>query len=395
MEILVCRARAGGAARRPCAADVHAVRVCAASRCKIASSCRRWRSTRAATACPTITTSCIWAAARTAARASCSPRWCACRADARISPGCAGPVRAGARRRHGGASSTTCTRGRGAKIALQLGHAGPKGSTQLGWEASDEPLAAGNWPLIAPSAIAYGPNNQVPRAMTRADMDRVASRVRARDALGCRCGLRLARTALRPRLSPFRVHLSADQSARRRVRRHAREPLPLSARSVSRDARRVARGQADVGAHLRARLGARRQHARRCRRHRANVQGGRRRPDRRVVGPDDARRQAGLRPHVPDAVRRSHPQRDGHRDDGRRRDLRARPREQHPDGRTRRPVRTGPAAPGRSLLDAARGGAAGLPRRRMAACNTAWAATSWSATSRAPRNGDRRPEANG
>jgi anthraniloyl-CoA monooxygenase len=30
-----------------------------------------------------------------------------------------------------------------------------------------------NWPLIAPSAIAYGPHNQVPREMTRADMDRV------------------------------------------------------------------------------------------------------------------------------------------------------------------------------------------------------------------------------
>ena len=28
-----------------------------------------------------------------------------------------------------------------AKIGLQLGHAGPKGSTQLGWEEPDEPLA--------------------------------------------------------------------------------------------------------------------------------------------------------------------------------------------------------------------------------------------------------------
>ena len=45
-----------------------------------------------------------------------------------------------------------------------------------------------------------------------------------------------------------------------------------------------------------------------------------------LVGPVDARAEAGLRPHVPDAVRRSHPQRGGHRDDGRRRDLRSRPR---------------------------------------------------------------------
>jgi anthraniloyl-CoA monooxygenase len=60
--------------------------------------------------------------------------------------------------------------GAGAKIGLQLGHSGPKGSTQVGWEAPDEPLPEGNWPLIAASALAYGPANQVPQAMTRGDM---------------------------------------------------------------------------------------------------------------------------------------------------------------------------------------------------------------------------------
>jgi anthraniloyl-CoA monooxygenase len=66
-----------------------------------------------------------------------------------------------------------------AKLGLQLGHSGPKGSTQVGWEATDEPLAsphgqaggAPNWPLLAASALAYGAQNQVPRAMTRDDMD--------------------------------------------------------------------------------------------------------------------------------------------------------------------------------------------------------------------------------
>jgi anthraniloyl-CoA monooxygenase len=58
-----------------------------------------------------------------------------------------------------------------AKIGLQLGHSGPKGSTQLGWDAIDEPLPSGNWPLLSASALAYGAQNQVPRAMTRADMD--------------------------------------------------------------------------------------------------------------------------------------------------------------------------------------------------------------------------------
>ena len=58
-----------------------------------------------------------------------------------------------------------------AKIGLQLGHSGAKGSTQLGWEQIDEPLPGGNWPLLSASAVPYGPQNQVPSAMTRADMD--------------------------------------------------------------------------------------------------------------------------------------------------------------------------------------------------------------------------------
>jgi anthraniloyl-CoA monooxygenase len=63
--------------------------------------------------------------------------------------------------------------GGGAKIGMQLGHSGPKGSTQIGWAEPDEPLSAGNWPLIAASSVAYGPANQIPRAMTRGDMERV------------------------------------------------------------------------------------------------------------------------------------------------------------------------------------------------------------------------------
>ncbi|AMM24304.1 bifunctional salicylyl-CoA 5-hydroxylase/oxidoreductase [Variovorax sp. PAMC 28711] len=71
-----------------------------------------------------------------------------------------------------------------AKVGIQLGHSGPKGSTQVGWEGTDEPLPAGNWPLLAASAIAYGAQNQLPAAVTRADMDTlreqfVASTVRA------------------------------------------------------------------------------------------------------------------------------------------------------------------------------------------------------------------------
>jgi len=60
-----------------------------------------------------------------------------------------------------------------AKFGLQLGHAGRKGSTRLAWEGIDQPLDDGNWPLISASALPYMTTSQVPRAMTKADMDRV------------------------------------------------------------------------------------------------------------------------------------------------------------------------------------------------------------------------------
>ena len=75
-----------------------------------------------------------------------------------------------------------------AKIGLQLGHAGPKGSTQLGWQDADEPLEEGNWPLIAASRVAYGPTNQKPRQMTRRTMDRVKAQFVAAARRGAACG---------------------------------------------------------------------------------------------------------------------------------------------------------------------------------------------------------------
>jgi anthraniloyl-CoA monooxygenase len=60
-----------------------------------------------------------------------------------------------------------------ARICLQLGHAGPKGATKLGWEGMDEPLEAGGWELIAPSPVPWSPAHQTPREMTRGDMDAV------------------------------------------------------------------------------------------------------------------------------------------------------------------------------------------------------------------------------
>lgn len=60
-----------------------------------------------------------------------------------------------------------------AKIGVQLGHAGRKGSTRIMWEGIDQPLESGNWPVTSASAVPYGPDNQVPSELDRAGMDQV------------------------------------------------------------------------------------------------------------------------------------------------------------------------------------------------------------------------------
>jgi anthraniloyl-CoA monooxygenase len=60
-----------------------------------------------------------------------------------------------------------------AKVALQLNHAGRRGSTRPRSEGLDRPLRAGNWPLLSASALSYTPHSQVPKAMGRTDMEQV------------------------------------------------------------------------------------------------------------------------------------------------------------------------------------------------------------------------------
>ncbi len=92
--------------------------------------------------------------------------------EGRISPGCTGmylPEHETAWKRivdfvHGFSS---------AKICLQLGHSGPKGSTKLMWDGMDEPLDYGNWPVVGPSPIPYALGNQVPSELTKYEMDEI------------------------------------------------------------------------------------------------------------------------------------------------------------------------------------------------------------------------------
>ncbi len=94
-------------------------------------------------------------------------------ADARITPGCPGlyaPAHVAAWKR-----ITDFVHANGdARIAVQIGHAGAKGSTRCAWDGIDLPLPDGNWPLISASPQQYIDGvSQWARAMTRDDMDRV------------------------------------------------------------------------------------------------------------------------------------------------------------------------------------------------------------------------------
>jgi anthraniloyl-CoA monooxygenase len=112
-------------------------------------------------------------------------------ADGRITPGCAGmyaPEHEAAWRRitdlvHGSS---------GAKIGLQLGHSGRKGSTRLMWDGIDLPLHAGNWDVCGPSPVPYKEGvNQVPRELTIAEMEQIKAQFVAAAEAAVRCGFDL------------------------------------------------------------------------------------------------------------------------------------------------------------------------------------------------------------
>ena len=108
-------------------------------------------------------------------------------AEGRITPGCAGMYRddhAAAYRR---IVDFTHAHSK-ARIALQIGHSGPKGSTRLMWEGMDQPLESGNWEVMGPSERTYRRGGQVARPMTRTDMDEVVEQFQHAARLGLDAG---------------------------------------------------------------------------------------------------------------------------------------------------------------------------------------------------------------
>ncbi|MFC0599031.1 bifunctional salicylyl-CoA 5-hydroxylase/oxidoreductase [Streptomyces palmae] len=91
--------------------------------------------------------------------------------DGRITPGCAGLYTSEHEAAWRRVVDFAHRASPGVAVGVQLGHAGRKGSTRLMWEGIDDPLPAGNWPLVAASPLPYRPGiSQVPRELDRAGM---------------------------------------------------------------------------------------------------------------------------------------------------------------------------------------------------------------------------------
>ena len=109
-----------------------------------------------------------------------------------------------------------------AKLCMQLGHSGRKGSTQLGWERMDHPLESGNWPVVSASPIPYYEGvSQVPREIDRVRTWTRSSRNSKNPRARGRSRLRHARNPHGARLPARELHLAADQPAQGRIRRLA------------------------------------------------------------------------------------------------------------------------------------------------------------------------------
>jgi anthraniloyl-CoA monooxygenase len=75
----------------------------------------------------------------------------------------------------------------GSRVALQLGHAGRRGSMRPRSHGIDRPLRQGGWRLMAASPIAYTPHAALPKEMTRRDISHLVKvfAAAAQAAAGC------------------------------------------------------------------------------------------------------------------------------------------------------------------------------------------------------------------
>ncbi|MGD0069908.1 MAG: oxidoreductase [Streptosporangiaceae bacterium] len=78
-----------------------------------------------------------------------------------------------------------------AKIGIQLGHSGRKGSTRLMSDGMDVPLPEGNWEVCGPSALPYAGRSQTPRELTQDGLDEIRDQFAAAARAAARAGFDL------------------------------------------------------------------------------------------------------------------------------------------------------------------------------------------------------------
>ncbi|WP_328968090.1 oxidoreductase [Streptomyces sp. NBC_00239] len=113
-------------------------------------------------------------------------------AEGRITPGCTGlytEEQAASWRRIVDFVHTSAA---GTALGVQLGHSGRKGSTRRMWEGIDDPLPAGNWPLVAASPLPYRHGvNQVPRELSVEELPLIREQFMAAARRAADCGFDL------------------------------------------------------------------------------------------------------------------------------------------------------------------------------------------------------------
>ena len=93
--------------------------------------------------------------------------------EGRITPGCTGlwnETQRDAFKR----IADFCHANSRAKLCMQIGHSGRKGSTQVGWERMDYPLEQNNWPIVSASSVPYFEGvSQVPHELKEDEMKKI------------------------------------------------------------------------------------------------------------------------------------------------------------------------------------------------------------------------------
>ena len=139
----------------------------------------------------------------------------------------------------------------GAKVAMQLGHAGRKASYSLPWEGDAPLLDETAWSTMGPTNAPFRPGAPAPKAMDRADMDAVLAEFKDATERSVRAGFDVIEVHAGPRLPALELPVSGGERPRRRVRRRPTGgPRTLPSGGDRRGSRSHAKGHAALPPRL-------------------------------------------------------------------------------------------------------------------------------------------------